>query len=685
MLMPEKMNRVLIVGSKENMKKTIDVLYQTEAIHLVDFPAEEQGFTLGQPLTEASEASQKLLKLRALEKDMELTEDGCDMKVVDACKLRSECDQNIKELDSKLSVVVEKRVQAQTRLSDIQNDRKALEPFLAIDIPIDLYKGYNTLGVSSGYVKSDPSAQVRQASADAEVFASKDGKFIAAFYPKKDAAEVVKALMQNGFVEVPAPNGTGLPAARMKQLDDETVSLEKTMEETSKTLEELRKDYGCAVNATDEQLAIEVQVAETPLRFGATQHAFIIDGWVPESDYEALRSKIETETAGKVNIEVLETATRHESHEHDTQHIELVDYGQKDVAPTKQANGKTVRKFEYLTEMLSTPKYNEIDPTVILALTFPLFFGLMIGDMGYGIAFASLGALGLSKCKSPEWRTIATMLFFGGLWATFFGFVLFGEALGMHFGPVWEGGATAAAYPYGNELTWSYIFHYNLPHIGIFSKLVDVKMLLFISMMIGFVHLALGFGLGFYNKSVRFGLKHAVMEKFSWIMILVGGWFMLIWLIDVLIQPIAWMGFPLLQYYIYIALALILPGTIMAYLGEGGGAILELPGLMSNVLSYTRLTAIAMSKAGLALAFNTLAFSIIIDVSGTVDPVMAIIAMVVFVVGQLMVFILGIISAGLHAVRLHYVELFQKFYEGGGSKFDPLRIVRKWTSEKAGE
>ena len=56
-----------------------------------------------------------------------------------------------------------------------------------------------------------------------------------------------------------------------------------------------------------------------------------------------------------------------------------------------------------------------------------------------------------------------------------------------------------------------------------------------------------------------------------------------------------------------------------------------------------------------------------------------------FIVGQLMVWILGIISAGIHAIRLHYVELFQKFYEGGGVKFDPLRIERKITSEKVGE
>jgi V/A-type H+-transporting ATPase subunit I len=203
--------------------------------------------------------------------------------------------------------------------------------------------------------------------------------------------------------------------------------------------------------------------------------------------------------------------------------------------------------------------------------------------------------------------------------------------------------------------------------------------------MVGFIHLAMGFIIGIYNKAIRFGLKHAIMDKFSWLMILIGGWFLLIYVLDMLVTPLDSWNLPLFDLYLYISLALIIPGIIMAYIGEGGGAILELPGLMSNVMSYTRLAAIGMSKAGLAFAFNTLAFEIIIDVTGEVDPLMAIIALAVFIVGQLMVWILGIISAGIHAIRLHYVELFQKFYEGGGVKFDPLCIVRKVTSEKTGE
>jgi V/A-type H+-transporting ATPase subunit I len=85
-----------------------------------------------------------------------------------------------------------------------------------------------------------------------------------------------------------------------------------------------------------------------------------------------------------------------------------------------------------------------------------------------------------------------------------------------------------------------------------------------------------------------------------------------------------------------------------------------------------------MSKAGMALAFNMIAIEMIAPMGG----IAIIAAIAVFMIGHLMIFILAVISAGIHGIRLHYVELFQKFYEGGGLAFNPLKIVRKYTSER---
>ena len=246
-------------------------------------------------------------------------------------------------------------------------------------------------------------------------------------------------------------------------------------------------------------------------------------------------------------------------------------------------------------------------------------------------------------------------------------------------------------------MSWSSLLGIHLPHefsiagfeipIGIYSKLHNVRELLYLTIWIGIAHLFIGYCIGFYNKSIRYGIKHAIIERFSWLLILVGGAVMLLFLVDIMIRG---MDVGITDIRLMVALPMMLIGVLMAYKGEGSGAILELPGLMGNIISYTRLAAIGMSKAGLALAFNTIAFEVIFghnfEVLGSNngDMIMLIAALAIFVIGHLTIFILAVLSAGLHSLRLHYVEFFMKFYEGGGVEFKPLKVIRKYTIEKIG-
>lgn len=665
MLLPEQMAKVLIVGSKDHLERTVDLLYESRVVHLVDFPSDKEGFTLGSPLPVASKASERLLRLRAIEKDLDIKEPKVP-EPLSAERIRKEIDSAIVSLDSETLDVVGSKAKIEERLSELDQQKRDLRPFASLPLDLELYHDFRSLTVFVGHVRADPSGVLQESLDQFEALTAQDGKLIAVFVQRSEADEAQRILMQYGFSEVSVPRGTGKPVEILNNIQKEESILRKSLEEVQATLGKLREKHAAFVLASDEELSIEVEKAEMPLRAGVTAHSFVIDAWVPSENLDKLREDFNAKVGDGVYIELLEVKGRKDAEE-DAEEIGLGD------VPTKESNPRPLNLFNHLVELVSTPRYNEIDPTSLVFIFFPIFFGLMVGDVGYGIPFVILGYVGLRRCKSDEWRTISTALFFGGIMTLIFGFILFGEALGMHFAPS----------PYG-ELTWSSLLGIDIPHkidlglfsipIGMFSKLHDVKILLYISVWIGIVHLFTAFGLGFANVAMRRGLKHAFLEKFSWILILTGGAFLLLLMVDALI-----LGKPLIMTDLRMlaGAGLVIIGMVIGLKGEGAKLILELPGLMSNVVSYTRLTAIGMSKAGLALAFNSISIEMIAPGGG----IMIVLALLVFIVGHLMIFILAIISAGLQGIRLQYVEFFMKFYEGGGSKFSPLRIRRKYTTE----
>ncbi len=673
MSLPESMSRIVIVGAKSHIDEVIEAMYDVKAIHLIDHTVgADEGFALGTPRPYSPKASERLLKVRAMEKGLGITH-KMKTEAISEDEIKSQISSDSVEIvETELTAVFDKRNDLNQRITELNATKKNLE--LLSDIPVDLemYSGYRSIFSAVGTVAEDPTSQL--SGMDCEVFTSfdkKKGNVVAVFAKTADKDKVLSVLSEYGFSEISVPEGTGSASAALTRTDREIEAAGAELENVSKELENLLDKHKDFLSASDEELSIEIQKGEIPVRIANSEYTFVIDAWVPAAEADSVKADIESKVEG-VYVEVQETRGRK------LEESENAEPRFKD-APTKFNNGAVVKEFEYPTKLVSVPKYQEIDPSILIAIFLPMFFGLMVGDVGYAIPFIILGAYGLKVTHHKDWRAIATVLFFGGIWAFIFGFFFFGECLGMHF--VGEGHIK------GVEWTWERIFtelfgieNFDLASVFTFlpfdvgvGKLHEVGFLLKLSVYIGIVHLMIGYLCALYNKSIQHDFKHGFMEKGGWIfgflglvLVCYGLAMFLIYSDDFTINDVL----P----FIAIGVVFIIIEVAMNIKHEGIQAVLELPGIIGNILSYTRLAAIGMSKAGMALAFNYIAIEMIGIGLGGVAGI--IVGLILFVFLHLMVWTLAILSAGLHGLRLQFVELMAKFFEGGGVEYAPLKIKR---------
>ena len=714
MLLPESMSRIVIVGTKTRLEDAVNALYCEKAIHVIDHTTGDDGLSIGTSLEKTSKASERLLKVRALEKELGINKHTktADISVEDVQSRINAGD--VEGVEDEVLKTVDARNDLTQKITELNSKQKILELLKNLnDITLDQYSGYKSIAVLAGTVTGDASSLKID---DAEIFSSYDkktGGVAVVFVKKENRDQAYAALAGIGFVELHIPVYTTKVAAadEYQKIAAEIEAATAEIELCDKALEEMKERYKSFLKGSDEELSIAVEKGSVPLRIAVSEYSYIIDAWVPTKKVDSVKANLEQKLGDDVYVEFEETRGRNlEESEAQEPRFQNV--------PVKQNNGRIVCEYEYATSLVSVPKYQEIDPTFLIAIFLPLFFGFMVGDMGYAIPFIILGAYGLKKTKHPDWRAIALVLFFGGIWAFIFGLFFYGEMLGMHFvGGEYEAGVWEWHHDHvavgGTSVTWDWIFGAKFPEwfnhmicsagtwdsatgtwtggeTGI-GKLVNVALLLKLSVYVGIVHLFIGILCGVYNIVKQHGGKAAFMEKGGLVFTFFGMILFCLALTQAMfggsIGDIA-KGTPLIL--LVVAIVCLVIGIALNAKAEGGmQAIMGIPEVIGWILSYTRLAAITMSKAGMALAFNYIVFGMIIATRTTAggevvfDPfanvIMLVVGIFLFCFLHLVVWTLGILSAGLHALRLQFVELMMRFYEGGGESFAPLQEVRTKT------
>lgn len=539
MLKPKKMNKVLIVGSKDVLESTINTLYDLRIIHIIDYQGAEEGFEIGKPIKKTSLFSEYVLSLRALKDVLNLSDKSADREMKDF-EFSKEFRERLDHLENEVMKKRKKLEDIQILLSDIEK----------IDDVGELKK----LGLS----------------------------------------EDVNSIMLD--------------------LINSKENLIKEKQELEDELKHINEEYRNFIVTAEDFLSREIEKAETPLRLATTENTFVIEGWMPSDNIEHAREELQKSTGDKVHV------------------VELDEV--EDGMPTYVETPKPFKPFDTLVDMFSTPNYDEISPTLLIAFTFPLFYGFMLGDFGYGLSLFGLVHILRRRMHTPGWQSLLNMMAYVSYFTMFFG-LFYGEFFGAEIYHVLGIDNIAGL------------------HLPIAHRLEEIVPLLAASVGIGVLHITAGYIIGFVNVYRTEGLKHAVLEKVSWIGILY-----------------CIIGFLLLPDYIIPLGAALVVFAVMMMLGEGMIGLLEIFTLISHLVSYTRLLAVGLSSVGIALAINKIAFDLLLP-NGIFY---AILGVLLLVMGHTLNLALGIIASFLHSLRLQYVEFFTKFYKGGGIKFTPLGI-----------
>ncbi|KZN25154.1 V-type ATP synthase subunit I [Haladaptatus sp. R4] len=693
MLRPERMSKVSVAGSRMVMPDVIEAIHELNLVHLSDYDGSWEGFDPGNPVTGADEASDKLVTVRSIESILEVSgEDAGPQRIVTGEALEEE----LEEIRAQVNRLDARRNELEAELQSVEERIDAMKPFATLGIDLDLLSGYDHLQVAVGEGDANEIERALAESSDVQEYELfSEERTVAVFVYPEDGAEdaLGEALVGIEFTTYDVPEASGSPEEYVAELEHDYQKHESKLNGVESELNDVKLDAAGFLLAAEEKLAIEVQKEEAPLQFATTENAFIAEGWIPSDRYDDLVTAIRSAVGDRADVDELERAAyRNPTEEH---HVAM-DGGTEENPPVVQDNPDPTRPFELLVETINRPRYFEIDPTIVLFLTLPIFFGFMIGDVGYGLIYLTVGWYLFTRFDGGFKSLGGIALWSGGVTIVFG--IIFAEFFGFHFahalygagGPPMEKGLTPSA------VEWAYLW-------------------LVMSILVGLLHINVGFIFDFREK-LDHGIKHAFMEAGSWILLMNGLW---LWILSTSTKgskpeflftvfngepvPLGFTGFSPETGMVGLAIALV--GMIALVVSEGLIiALVDGLEVVTHVLSYARLTAEIIAEAGIALVVNLLVFGAsfdgesyhyLIDTAPSavshgevVFPglfhmgiIGVLFGIVLLILGHLVVLALGIVSAGLQALRLEYVEFFGKFYEGGGEKFQPFGYDRSYTTE----
>lgn len=409
-----------------------------------------------------------------------------------------------------------------------------------------------------------------------------------------------------------------IQAEEMRKIDDELVARLKKMAET------VVPDLQAAQNEVHSQIEFSKVVLNTNSL--ADNKLMLLEGWAPVQRMEEIRHFLTTQEV----------------------YYEIAEPTPKDNVPILLDNSGFFRLFEPIMKLYMLPKYNELDLTPFFAPFFMLFFGLCLGDSGYGLFMVLAVTVYrlVAKRLTASMKSVLTLVQLLGASTMVCG-LLTGTCFGFN------------------------LYEIDIPFFQELKNIIslDNQQMFNLSLILGGVQIIFGMILKAVNQTIQFGVKYAI-ATIGWILILLST------AIAFALPAFMPMGGT-------VHAVILVVGALMAYLYNSPGKNVFVniglglwdsynmaTGLLGDILSYVRLFALGLSGGILASVFNSLA------VGMSPDNVIAgpIVMVLIFVIGHAINIFMNVLGAMVHPMRLTFVEFFKNSgYEGGGKEYKPFK------------
>jgi len=559
----------------------------------------------------------------------------------------SEAEEKLGSIEEHIGEVSHLRRAYRQRQRDLTALCDQVTGWRGLDVPLAGPDHFSFLHFVTGSLPEQNLPGLRSSLGDNVVLAVLEGhkgrRPVIAMTTRQNSDSVEKALRAAGFQREVLPEVEGAtPDTLCAEKEKEHQRLEAELERLDIRLTSLADEFAPYLNGLEAMIGTELGLIRAQQELARTDTTTLITGWVPAHEAAGVGERLRKITRGRCAIEV--TAP---------------DDAAKEKVPTLLTHSGLLRPFGMLMSSYGTPNYRELEPTIFVAVSYELMFGIMFGDWGHGATLAALGMAALLKGKTVKARDIGVLLTACGLSSAVFGLI------------------------YGSFFGLEHFKRYALWHDPLEG---DPMGLMYGAIGVGVVMISLGLILNAVNRFRRGDVIGGFLDKFGVAGILFY-WGVLAMIIGRdAISSRGLMGAALVVFLVVPALCWIVKEPLEYFLHRSGdhgtlgiavtesfvGAFEAFLSYLANTISFVRLGAYAMSHAALLVAAFMLAEQVKhLPVAGTVGGV------IVVILGNLVAIVLEGIIASVQALRLEYYEFFGKFFSGDGQAFEPFRLTGK--------